>query len=291
VIDTSTKIYGVIGDPIEHSLSPLLQNWLLDHFQQNARYFAFHVCREKLKTAIDGARALGVAGLNVTLPHKEAVVSLADWASNEVSLLHAANTLKIQEDSISAFVTDPPGFIESLGDNRERFADAHVVLFGAGGSARSIAFALSVLKIRKLTIINRTLDRADALTRIAVDKFHIPVVSALRNNSESIQDEISDASILINATSAGMHSYIDASPLNDFSAIGKEHFVYDLIYNPAKTLFLRQAERRGAVIQNGLDMLIFQGLESLRIWREENFELNPASLTKLRRLLNKALGS
>lgn len=291
MIDTQTKLFGVIGDPIEHSLSPLMQNWMIRLFGRNAVYTAFHVRQDELASAMQGMKALKIAGFNVTIPHKEAVVRYATEKSHEVALLNAANTLKHQDNAISAHVTDPAGFIESLSSLQKMFDGASVVLLGAGGSARSIAYALSVLKVNQLTIVNRTAERAAKLSHMARSRFGIPVVRTLTPDDARLNDAIEASTILINATSVGMYPHVDASPLPDHSAINSAHFVYDLIYNPAKTFLLRQAEKRGAGIQNGLDMLIFQGLESLRFWFDEQFVLDSASLTELRTILNKALGN
>lgn len=290
MINKNTKIYGVIGDPVEHSLSPVLHKFFFKKFDINALYFAFRIEAKRLQNAIDGMRAFGVSGLNVTTPHKENVTSFVDSRSSEVKLMGAANTLKNENDGISAYGTDPAGFIESLGVFGDRFTDAHVVLLGAGGSARAIAFALARLSVGQLTLVNRTLTRARQLATITRETFGIHHIETVMLSDPYLNDAIAEASIVINATTVGMFPNTTAAIINNFAAFSNRHFVYDLIYNPATSLFLSRAREKGATIQNGLDMLIFQGLQSQRIWLDRSLELDQDSLTQLRQALMLELG-
>jgi shikimate dehydrogenase len=291
VIKTKTKLYGVIGDPIDHSLSPLLHNWFFETFKIDAAYMAFRVKREQLGLCMEGMKAFGIGGLNVTSPHKESITLLVDEKSPEVSTLMAANTIKNDGEKLSAYVTDPLGFIESLGDERDRFAGASVVLFGAGGAAKSVAYALSKLSVHKLVVVNRSAGRAVALAHAARQVFGIPTVETVTMDDKLLRDALSQASIVINTTPLGMRPSENSSILNDFSSLSKRHFVYDLIYNPSITVLLSKAKAMGAVTQNGLDMLIFQGLESLRIWMGDRYEIDSESLNQLRKLLMRESGN
>jgi len=285
VIKTTTRLFGAIGDPIAHSLSPLMQNWFFQHFGIDAAYLAFHVHRERLSGCVEGMRALNITGLNVTVPHKEAVMAFVDQLSPDVAVIGAANTLQNDGSKISAAVTDPYGFIESLGAARDRFPGAGVVLFGAGGAGKSVAFALARLGIQRLTIVESIDEKAKSLAALARQKFHIPMVETLQVESPDLNEAIQQSTIVINATPQGMHPNLKGLVITDFSAFSKRHLVYDLVYNPVTTRFLAEAKTKGATTLGGLDMLIFQGLQSLRIWMEEDYKLEERPLQQVRKLL------
>ena len=288
MIKTSTTLFAVIGDPIAHSLSPLMQNWLINHFKIDAAYVAFHVNTTQLEHCLNGIKAFNMGGINVTVPHKERVLKFVDKKSREVELLGAANTLKPENGSITAYVTDPFGFIESLEEKKSRFEHATVLMFGAGGAAKSVVYALSQLNINKLIIADIIKEKADSLVATAIQNYKIP--HAVTAQTEHINDYINESTIIINATAVGMLPHTERSVLSDYSAITNRHFVYDLIYNPGLTTLMRKSQQRGAAVQNGLDMLIFQGLQSLRIWLNEEYDLKGAALNELKAIMNQELG-
>ncbi len=276
---------------MRHTLSPVLHDWLIKKFKLNAAYAAFEVDPGNLEHAVKGLRALGLRGVNVTIPHKEAILKYVDDTSDSVELLGAANTLKNQDGHVTAFGTDPFGFAESMGKHSERFKNAKVVVFGAGGSAKSIVYALGKLKVQCVYIINRSRKRAESLAAAALGKYGLSQVIVFDAKKNVLNNLISEADVLINTTSVGMHPQINESILPDNSAISSKHFVYDLVYNPGMTKFLASALVKGAQVQNGLDMLIFQALESTRIWHDEHFELNKNELKEIRKILKKELGN
>lgn len=287
MIDSHSQLYGVIGAPIEHSLSPVLHQFFFDYFAINGVYLAFHVDPGRLAGVIDGMRALGIAGLNVTTPFKEIVPTRVDSLSPEVELLGAANTLRHDRETgtITAFSTDHLGFIESLGPQKDRFHKAQVVLLGAGGSAKSIACALAQLAVAKITIVNRTRTRAQDLAQLIQTALVINQVEVMAPDDPALNETIAAADVIINTTTTGMYPNIDGSILRDFSAFSQRHFVYDLVYNPQVTFLLAKARERGAQTQSGLDMLIYQGLFSLRIWQNRTLELTPTAMEKIRKIL------
>ena len=290
MINSQTKIYAVIGRPVKHSLSPTLHDWFIEKFRLNAAYAAFKVDPGNLEQAVNGLRALGLGGFNVTIPHKESILQFVDDTSDSVALLGAANTLKNKDGLVKAFGTDPFGFVESLGEEAARFKGARVVVFGAGGSAKSIVYALGKLQVDYIGIINRNKARAKLLAGAALEKYGLQQVSAWDASQSTLNDLVAGADILINTTSVGMHPLVNESILPDSSAISKKHFVYDLVYNPGLTRFLADAQARGAKVQSGLDMLIFQGLESVRIWHDEHFEIDQDELKEIREILKTELG-
>ena len=289
-IDTETHLYGVIGDPIGHSLSPLMQNWFIRRFDLNALYMAFHVKDKNVSSCFDGVRAMGIHGLNVTIPHKEAVLNYVDEKSDAVRLLKAANTIANVDGSLTAYVTDPDGFIASLGDRKERFKAAGVLMFGAGGAAKSVAYAADQLKIDTLIIHDVIPEKSAQLVNTCQTEYDYKAfdLSSLRQDSGTI---VGDSNIVINATAVGMFPNHHQSVLNDYSRVSDQHFFYDLVYNPSATLFLQRAEQSGAAVQNGLRMLIYQGLQSLRIWYDQDFELTESQVLELEQLMTKQLES
>lgn len=290
MINARTQLYAVIGDPIAHSLSPVMQNWFIHHFDLDAVYTAFHVQQTGLQACLNGMKAMGIRGLNVTVPHKEAVLPFVDNRSAEVQQLGAANTLKLDDGQITAHVTDPYGFIESLGEQRERFKDQSVLLFGAGGAAKSVSVATGTLGIQRLIVHDVIQEKAEELARLARDVFGVPDAVTLSQLKTELPEIVSQTPIVINATAVGMHPQEDRSVIEDMTPVTSNHFFYDLIYNPGKTRFLHLAQQAGAAVQNGLRMLIFQGLQSLRIWTDRDLQLAPAALLELETLLKKELG-
>ncbi len=278
MINSKTKLYGVIGHPIAHSLSPVLHNWMLQRFDFNAVYVAFNVEPQFLRNAFNGMKAFGIAGLNVTLPHKGSVVDYISVLSPEIKHLRVANTIKYTESGLYGYVTDPYGFIESLGPRKERFQNTRVLILGAGGSAQSILYALKELGCSKIMIYNRTIEKALQLASKASGKLAIDSITVLQN--EQLKDAATEAEIIVNTTSVGMHPD-PGNPLPFEGILKPDHFVYDLIYNPLQTPLLQMAEKAGAAWQNGLGMLIFQGLRSLQIWTDTDVQLNSKDLEQL----------
>ncbi len=290
MINASTTVYAVIGDPIAHSLSPVMQNWFIKQFDLNAVYTAFHVKNDNVKSSVNGIRALGLGGLNVTVPHKEAVIPFADELSDEVKKLGAANTLVNDDGRISAHVTDPYGFIESLGENKDRFKGASVLMFGAGGAAKSVAYALGRLGVDQLLISDVVSPKAKELAAAARSSFGLKDATAIERQLAPMKQITKNTHIIINATAVGMHPIENKSVVEHYDVVGPNHFFYDLVYNPAQTKFLRLAAEKDAVTQNGLDMLIFQGLQSMRIWTGQDLQLSFEQLFKLQTIMKRHLG-
>lgn len=279
---TAPTVYGVIGQPIGHSLSPVMHSYFLSYFRLKGVYAAFEVSPDHLQQAVVGLRALGLRGINVTVPHKQAILNHVDVIADDVRLLGAANTISNEDGKLVAYNTDPIGFSNSLDVRKNQFKGAHVVVFGAGGSARSVVYALSQLNVASIVIVNRSLERARVLADLARTAFGLKICHAIATDSSDVQEAIASAQILINCTSLGMSPQTETSPITDFSPITSRHFVYDLVYNPLETTFLQQARQQGAMVQNGLDMLIFQGLASLQIWTGEWLELSADALRQLK---------
>ncbi len=264
-IDGKTKVTGLFGYPVEHSLSPLFHNAASASLGLNFVYLPFAVKPEELKAAVKSVMSLNMVGVNVTIPHKEKVLPYLDQISPEAKAIGAVNTIHNKRGKLTGYNTDGDGFIESLkrqGGFDPR--DKNVFLLGAGGAAYAISFALIKGGIKKLILTNRTYSKGkgllEHLEKIFQDNHQLSLVEFEERNSSFVMSEID---LLINATSIGMHS-------GDPSLIAPEVlqpniFIYDVVYN-RKTPLLKLAEERNLASLGGLDMLIYQGALSFEIW-------------------------
>lgn len=266
-INSKTSIYGIIGYPIGHSLSPLIHNYAFENLDFNSVYVSFDVNEEDLKDAIMGIKALGIKGLNVTVPHKESVIKYLDRISDEAKLIGAVNTIKNNSGSLEGYNTDVTGFMESLKEHNVDVVGKNAVILGAGGAAKAVAVGLALLGVKSIYVCNRSIDKAKELSIHMGNNFNIKSLG-ISYNDLNMLDEID---ILINATSVGMYPNVDVSPIEE-DVVAKAKFVYDIIYNPEKTLFLSYAEKYRIKYINGLDMLINQAIDSFKIWTGANFD-------------------
>lgn len=266
MISLQTQILGVIGDPIEHSLSPTLHNFIISKLKLNYCYHAFHIRPSQLASALDAFALLGIHGINVTIPHKETVFRLISHLSDSVREIGAVNTLHFHENKWWGYNTDGIGFIKSLGELVNRLPDTKVIIFGAGGSAKAILSALISLQVAEIYIYNRTYSKADALATEFIQKTGFKYIFPLEYNLQKLNQIISNSTLLVNTTPSGMYPHLDSSPIDENVQITDSLIVYDLIYNPKRTKLLIQAEKAGATVMNGLDMLIYQGIAALEIW-------------------------
>jgi len=264
-IDGNTKLTGIIGYPIEHTLSPVFQNAAFEKVGLNWAYLPFLVSPGRLGEAIAGLKVLNFIGINVTMPHKKEVIKYLDELSPAARIAGVANTILFKKNILVGYNTDGQGFVESLRkDARFSPRGKNVILIGAGGAAKSIAVSLALAGIKRLIIINRTPTRAQRLQRLISDNFPHCLVKVLPENDEKIVSLKSESHLIVNATSVGMLSN-PGLPMGT-EGIGRKHLVYDVIYEPAETQFLIDAKKRGAKTLNGAYMLLYQGVASWQIW-------------------------
>jgi len=264
-ISGNTKVCGVIGDPIEHTMSPIMHNAAFAQLGLDYVYLPFRVRPEALATAIKGMKALGIRGLNVTIPHKVAVIPFMDEVDPVGGKIGAINTIVNEDGVLRGYNTDATGFLQSL---RQRGIDPggkRVVVLGAGGAARAICFILAETGA-ELTILNRRqeFDWAVELARSISQEF-TKEISALELNRKNLSRAITGADILVNATSVGMHHDVEATPV-PADLLPPRITVFDAIYNPRQTRLLREAEQAGAETISGLDMLVWQGALAFEKW-------------------------
>jgi shikimate dehydrogenase len=261
LISGSTRLLGVIGDPVGHTSSPAMHNAAIAALGLDYVYAAFHVRPELLGRAMDGMRALNIAGLNVTVPHKQGVMEYMDEVSEEAVAIGAVNTVAYRDGRLVGHNTDAFGIVESLKrDGGMEHLPAKVVLLGAGGAARAILYALlQSARVEEILLLNRTVTKAESLARDLDSAGRVKV-------GPMDAPGVADAGLLINSTSVGMHPHDGVSPLADASVLHADMLVADIVYKPLKTRLMEQAESAGARTINGLGMLAWQGARSFEIW-------------------------
>ncbi|WP_448584581.1 shikimate dehydrogenase [Thermocrinis sp.] len=248
-ISGDTTLYGIVGYPVKHSLSPVFQNKLFEYAGLNAVYVPFEVKPEELKVAFEGLKALNVKGINVTIPYKEAVISMLDFVHQDAEKIGAVNTVKFGERA-EGYNTDWMGFLRSLKEIAVELKDKKVLVLGAGGSSRAVLYALEK-EGAKVFLWNRTKEKAKKLSEV----FKLELVSSPEEVLEVVQ-------IIVNTTSVGLtEDYL----LFDYSLLKEGQIVFELIYGK-ETLLKKWAQKRGAIYLDGLKMLVYQGLESFSIW-------------------------
>jgi shikimate dehydrogenase len=262
-ISGRTKLCCVIGDPVEHSLSPVMHNAAFKELNLDFVYLAFTVRKDELRNAIAGARSLQVHGLNVTMPHKTAIMKYLDEIDSTAKSIGAINTILNAEGRLVGYITDGVGAIKALKENGVGLEGKKLLLLGAGGAAKAIAFH-AAQEVEELKILNRTAQKAKELAEALHKKFD-KRISGNSLSSEIIKKELEDTDILVNATSVGMHPNVDQSLVNS-SWLRPSLCVMDIIYNPLETKLAKDAKSVGAKIVSGIEMLIYQGAASFEIW-------------------------
>ncbi len=262
-IGTSTQVYALIGDPVEHSLSPLIHNLAFKSLKLNCVYLTFQVRIHELDTAIKGIKALGVSGFNVTVPHKVAILSFMDEIRPLASVIGAINTVVNDDGKLVGYNTDGQGALAALLNEGANPKGKRVVLLGAGGAARAIAFTLTPI-VDKLIILNRTGSKASILAKQLEKRFRKEVEGKILS-SKKMSDMLDDTDILINSTSVGMYPNVDES-LIDRKMIRSDMTVFDIVYNPLETKLIKEAKASGAKTVGGAKMLVYQGALSFEIW-------------------------
>jgi shikimate dehydrogenase len=261
-----TKIYSVLGNPIEHSISPQIHNTLGSLLKNDMAYTAFKVEKNCLKEAVDGLKALNVKGFNVTIPFKKDIMKLTDENCKEAVMVGAVNTVKNHCGRLYGYNTDGEGFsrsfMEETGDVLKR---KKIFIFGAGGAARSIAIKAAQDKAQEVYLHNRTKEKAD------------DIAACINHNTSSkafvccygqAKKEFEKCDIIVNTTSLGMHPDVESLPLVNDMDFKPGQTAYDIIYNPPMTRFLKMAQSRGCKAINGFGMLLYQAVYAYEIWND-----------------------
>jgi len=260
------KIVGIIGHPVAHSLSPLMHNSAAKITGMDIVYVAMDVLPENLKKGVDGIRALGIYGVNVTVPHKEKVVKLMDEVDAEASLIGAVNTITLKNGRLHGANTDGRGFLRSLDAEGFCASGKRAAVIGAGGSARAVGVSLLRAGVSGLTIINRTPSHGRLLARRLAELGEVSFVPAGSVKAGAV---IEECDLVVQTTPCGMRRR-DPLPVKS-AKFRPGQYAYDIIYSPIETRFLKNARLKGARTINGLGMLVYQGSESFKIWTGRPF--------------------
>jgi shikimate dehydrogenase len=283
-ITGKTKLLGIIGYPIEHSLSPLMQNEAISRLNLDYVYLPFPVKSENLSAALDGFYAIHLQGFNVTIPHKQAIIPLLSEISDTAKIIGAVNTVWHTRKGWKGTNTDIDGFIAPLKQIKGNWSQICPVIFGNGGAARAVVVGCAELGCPEIHVVGRSQAK---LAHFCQSWLDTPLKSILKVHSwNNLSQLVSATDLLINTTPVGMYPHVNQSPL-DVTVIDKIKpgaIAYDLIYTPSPTLFLRQAQERGAIIIDGVEMLVQQGAAALEIWVQQRVPVE-----KMREVLLKNL--
>jgi len=262
-ISGKTRVCAIIGDPVEHSLSPSMHNAAFKELKLDFVYVAFKVRKEELREAVTGARSLNILGLNVTMPHKGAVIRYLDEIDSTARSIGAVNTILNNKGRLIGYDTDGIGALRALKENGVIPNGKKLLLLGAGGAGKAIAY-YAAQEAEELVILNRTTQKAKKLAEVLRKEFN-KKINGNTLSTEVIEEEMKDTDILVNATSVGMHPNINQS-LVPRSLLKPNLCVMDIIYNPLETKLAKEAKDVGAKVVSGIEMLVYQGAASFEIW-------------------------
>jgi len=263
-------------------LSPAMHNAAFEELDLDFVYLAFRVRREELRDAMAGARSLDIHGLNVTMPHKTAVMRYLDEIDSTAKSIGAVNTILNDRGKLVGYITDGVGAINALKENGVSLEGKKLLLLGAGGAGKAIAFH-AVQEVEELKILNRTARKAKDLAEILRKKFN-KKVSGNSLSSEIVKKELEDTGILVNATSVGMYPNVDRS-LVDQSWLRPDLCVMDIVYDPLETKLAKDARSVGAKVVSGIEMLVHQGAASFEIWTNHTAPVKMMKKAVLNKLL------
>lgn len=256
-VSANTKLLGIIGHPIEHSKSPEMHKAFADLIGEDFIYTTFDVLPQDLADAMQGVKALGIRGVNITSPHKFEIMNYLDEISDDAKKFGSVNTVVNDNGKLIGYNTDAQGFLKSLEDIGCTVENKDIIIFGSGGATQPIVILFAMRGAKSITVINRTKSKAESLQKYVKNTIGFEI---------STEIELSHYDIAINTTTCGMAPQIGISPTDRFDLIDETSFAADMIYNPEKTEFLLRAEDRGAKVVNGFGMLIYQGILAFELF-------------------------
>lgn len=265
-----TKLTGLLGSPVEHSISPMMHNEAFRQLGLDYIYLGFDVKEDQLKTAVDGLKAIGVRGFNLTMPDKNTMAELADRLSPAAELIGAVNTVVNDNGILIGHNTDGTGFMRSVQDAGYEIIGREMTLLGAGGAATAICVQAALDGVKRIHLFTRPTSRFHQRTVSLVDRINRTTSCQVTLYDQADQAALTAcverSAILVNGTSVGMSPNVDASVIEDPSVFLPGKIVADIIYSPRETKFLRMAREAGCKTFNGLYMLLYQGAEAFRLW-------------------------
>jgi shikimate dehydrogenase len=266
----TTKLLGVIGDPVEHSLSPLMHNAAIAQLALDYVYLPLPVKAADLARAIAGFEAIGLVGFSITIPHKQAILPFLSDVSDVAKGVGAVNTVWRTDNGWSGTNTDVEGFVAPLKAYDWDWRQITPLILGNGGAARAVVVGCAELGCREIRVVGRDRQKLEQFQQSWANSSLKAALSI--HHSCELPHLLPQAKLVVNATPVGMSPHVEASPL-DAALIGKlpsEVIAYDLIYTPNPTQFLRQAQEQGAIAIDGLEMLVQQGVAAFKIWTGQN---------------------
>jgi shikimate dehydrogenase len=275
---TNTSLIGIIGHPIKQTFSPLIHNMSAQLLGLDYIYLPFDVPPANLRNALRGVTALGIKGLNVTIPHKENITSYLQSLSEEASIIGSVNTVVNDLGKLIGYNTDMHGVNETLLPFKDDIANKEVTIVGAGGGARAAIYTLiRHFKPSLINIVNRTEQRAETLKKYFSEKMKYDNFKAYELFPPDLIEVLKNSKLIINATSVGMYPEIDDTIINLQNVFVKGQIVFDMVYNPPKTQLLKIAESQGATTVNGIKMLVCQAAKSFELWTGKEMPIDKIS--------------
>ncbi len=263
MINNKTRLMGLFGYPLGHTLSPLMHNLTLEKMGLNYIYLPLEVQPDGISQAVEAIRVFKMQGVNVTIPYKEQVIPYLDNLSPEAEACGAVNLIKNEKGRLTGYNTDGLGFIAGLKEANINIS-GHMVLIGAGGAARAVAYALASEEADAITFLDININKAKALADFITTKTGVTSYS-LEMNEESFNRAASKADIIINCSPVGMYPHVNESPVTNLEMVKEQLVLCDLIYNPSLTKLLALGQAKGLTIMNGLPMFVHQGALTLKI--------------------------
>lgn len=271
-----TKTYAVIGDPIDHSLSPAIHNSAFVFLRLDCTYIAYRIPKGQLADGLEALKKIKIAGFNVTIPHKLDMMKFLNEYDDDCKIIGATNTVVNDNGFLKGYNTDMDGFLDPIKKRNINCKGHDVLLVGAGGAARAIVVAFCKEKVRKITIANRTKEKAQELTGLASTLG----TEADHTDLDNAADIAGKYKFIVNATSIGLKA--NSCPIST-RTINKDCIVYDIVYMPVETEFIEQSKKKGASIIYGWEMLIGQAMRSFEIWTKTKAPYEAMKLTLLGR--------
>lgn len=273
-----TKLFGVLGSPISHSISPQMHNEAFRQLDMDCVYVAFEVGVDGMKSAVEGLRTLNVRGYNVTMPNKNIMATLCDKLSPAAEIIGAVNTVVNDNGILTGYTTDGIGYMRAVEDAGHHIIGKKMTLLGAGGASTSIFVQAALDGLSEISIFSRSTSKFNERARTIIEK--LKAYTDCKVNLYDLEDkarlrqEISESAILTNGTSVGMAPELDASLINDSDIFHKNLIVSDIIYNPRETKLMKLAKLAGCPTFNGLYMLLYQGAEAFKIWTGQDMPID-----------------
>ncbi len=267
IISGKTRLLGVIGNPIGHSLSPVMHNAALEEMDSDFVYVAFPIEKSVLSMAVAGFGAIGVQGFSVTIPHKQAIMAELVHISELATAVGAVNTVWKTAQGWYGTNTDVEGFVSPLREMNRDWSEENAIVLGNGGAARAVVVGCAELGFKSIQVIGRNSNKLQDFL-VSFNRFESVASRLTVNTWDTLDNILANADLIVNSTPIGMAPNVDASPLTIMQAqtIKASAIAYDLIYTPNPTEFLNQAQAQGATAIDGLEMLVQQGAAALKIW-------------------------